>query len=64
VYGPGAIKDIQRTLSAPETGQMDPGTVTHIKGLQHLFGLRATGIIDEQTAIQIQRLRDRYAIQE
>jgi hypothetical protein len=60
VYRPDVIKDIQRTLQVPETGEMDSATVNHIKGLQHVLDLRPTGIIDEQTAIQIERLRNRY----
>lgn len=61
VYDPDTIKDIQRTLSCPETGELDPTTVNHIKGLQFAMSLPATGRIDEATAIAIQRLRDRYA---
>jgi len=60
VYKPDVIKDIQRTLSVPETGEMDKPTVSHIRGLQHLFGLDATGVIDLETAIEIERLRNRY----
>lgn len=60
VYTREVIVDIQRTLSVPESGVWDAALTTHIKGLQQLFGLRPTGIIDEPTAIQIQRLRDRY----
>lgn len=60
VYDPETIKDIQRTLSVPESGEMDERTVTHIKGLQHVFSIPATGVIDKATAIQIQRLRDRF----
>lgn len=65
VYGPDVIRDIQRTLSVPMSGVMDEATVTHIKGLQCVLGLRPSGIVDRDTAIQIQRLRDRFsAIQE
>jgi hypothetical protein len=60
VYGPETIVDIQRTLSVPETGEMDLRTISHIRGLQHLFGIDATGIINLETAIQIERLRNRY----
>lgn len=60
VYAPDVIKDIQRTLQVPETGEMDSTTVNHIKGLQHVLDLSPTGIVDEPTAIQIERLRNRY----
>lgn len=60
VYGPEEIKNIQRTLSVRETGEMDVATVNHIKGLQQLFGLNPTGVVDLATAIQIERLRNRY----
>jgi hypothetical protein len=60
VYSADTIKDIQRTLSCPETGEMDIGTVNHIRGLQYAMGSQATGVIDRETAICIQRLRDRY----
>lgn len=64
VYDQKVITDIQRTLSVPESGVWDTALTTHIKGLQQLFGLRPTGIIDKATAIQIERLRNRYAVQE
>ncbi len=60
VYNRETIVDIQRTLSVPETGEMDQRTVSHIRGLQHLFGIDATGVISLETAIQIERLRNRY----
>lgn len=60
VYDSSTIKDIQRTLSCPESGELDTTTVNHIKGLQFAMSLPATGRIDEATAIAIQRLRSRY----
>lgn len=60
VYNAEVIKDIQRTLSCAETGEMDDATVNHIKGLQYALSLPATGVIDEMTATGIQRMRDRY----
>ena len=60
VYDSETIKDIQRTLSCPETGELDATTVNHIKGLQYAMSIPATGRIDVATAISIQRLRDRY----
>jgi hypothetical protein len=43
-----------------ETGEWDTNTVNHLKGLQQLFGLGPTGVIDKDTAVQIERLRNRY----
>lgn len=62
VYDADTIRDIQRTLSCPETGEMDAATVNHIKGLQYAMGIPATGVVDRETAVSIQRLRDRYHI--
>ena len=64
VYSADVIRDIQRTLSCPETGEMDATTINHIKGLQYAMGIPGTGKIDERTAEQIQGMRNRYAIQE
>lgn len=64
VYDAEVIRDIQRTLSCPETGEMDEATVNHIKGLQYTLSLPATGVIDERTAQGIQSLRDRYTTKE
>lgn len=62
VYNSDTIKDIQRTLSCPETGELDATTVNHIKGLQYAMSIPASGRVDEATAVAIQRLRDRYAV--
>lgn len=62
VYDADTIRDIQRTLSCPETGEMDDNTVNHIKGLQYAMSIPATGVVDRDTAVSIQRLRDRYHI--
>lgn len=60
VYTPDVIRDIQRTLSCPQTGEMDDTTVNHIKGLQYAMGIAGTGRIDERTAEAIEGLRNRY----
>jgi len=60
VYKADTIRDIQRTLSCPESGVMDEATVNHIRGLQYAMGIPGTGRIDEQTAQAIQRMRNRY----
>lgn len=64
VYDADTIRDLQRTLQVPQTGEMDDRTVSHIMGLQHVFGIPPTGVIDLATAIQIERIRNRYAVQE
>ena len=61
VYKPDVIRDIQRTIGVQETGEFDARTVSHIRGLQQLLDLRPTGIIDRETAVQIERLRNRYS---
>lgn len=60
VYKDEVIRDIQRTLSVPETGVWDALTVSHVKGLQQVLELPPTGVIDKATAVQIERLRNRY----
>jgi hypothetical protein len=58
-----AVSHVQRVLRCPNVdGEMDDGTVTHIRGLQMLFGLPATGAIDEATARQVDRLRHPHAV--
>jgi hypothetical protein len=52
-----AVTHVQRVLRCPETGEMDETTISHIRGLQHLFGLRVTGVLDEPTAVQVERIR-------
>jgi hypothetical protein len=47
---------VQRVLRCNETGVMDEDTKSHLRGLQALFGLRTTGIIDDATAEQIDRI--------
>lgn len=64
VYKEDVIRDIQRTLSCPETGEMDENTINHIKGLQFAMNVPASGVITAETAVAIQKLRNRYAIPE
>lgn len=53
-----AVSHVQRVLGVPNVnGEMDTQTISHIKGFQMLFGLRVTGYLDEQTAIQVDRIR-------
>ncbi len=60
VYSQEVVRDIQRTLSCPETGELDSTTVNHIKGLQYAMGIPGTGRIDVRTAEGIEVLRSRY----
>lgn len=57
-----AVVHVQRILRVPETAEMDDSTVSAIRGLQMLFGLRPNGIIDQDTAEQIERIRNQYAV--
>jgi hypothetical protein len=45
-----------------ETAEMDEQTISAIRGLQMLFGLKLTGIIDADTAEQVERIRNQYAV--
>ena len=57
-----AVTHAQRVLRCDTTGEMDEATVSHLRGIQSLFGLRVTGALDEPTAIQIERIRGYYAV--
>lgn len=50
------VKHVQRVLSLEETGEMDPNTQSKIRGVQYIFGLRPSGILDEATAEEIDRI--------
>lgn len=52
-----AVLHVQRVLRCDETGEMDQSTISSILGIQHLFGLNPTGVIDEPLAKEIDRLR-------
>lgn len=53
-----AVTHVQKALGWPETGEMDEGTRAHLRGLQSLFGLHVTGILDLETAEQVERIRE------
>lgn len=55
-YEREAVTYVQRVLRCKETGELDNETVSHIRGLQVLFGLHPSGIIDDATAEQIERI--------
>ncbi|HEY6018851.1 MAG TPA: peptidoglycan-binding domain-containing protein [Candidatus Paceibacterota bacterium] len=52
-----AVTHVQRVMRCPETGELDEATSGHLRGLQSLFGLQVTGILDGATAEQIERIR-------
>lgn len=51
-----AVVYVQRVLGLEESGELSEETKSHIRGLQALFGLRTSGIIDDATAEQIERI--------
>lgn len=57
-----AVTHTQRILRCEETGEMDEATISHIRGLQMLFGLRVSGVLDEATAVQIERIRSQHSV--
>lgn len=52
-----AVTHVQRVLGCQESGEMDEATISHIRGLQGLFGLRVSGYLDLPTAEQVERIR-------
>lgn len=52
-----AVRIAQRVVHLNPTGEMDEPTKAALRGLQMLFGLVVTGILDAATAEQIDRLR-------
>lgn len=57
-----AVTHAQRVMRCDETGEMDEATISHLRGIQHTFGLRITGALDEETAIQLERIRGYYSL--
>jgi hypothetical protein len=58
-----AVSHVQRVLNVPTiSGEMDEDTISSIRGLQQLFNLNVTGYLNEETAVQIERLRNRYTV--
>lgn len=52
-----AVRIAQRVCHLNPTGEMDESTRASLRGLQRLFGLDVTGILDAATAEEIDRLR-------
>lgn len=57
-----AVRHVQRVLRCEITGKMDEVTISKIRGLQMLFGLRVTGALDISTAEQVDRIINRYTL--
>jgi hypothetical protein len=51
-----AVAYAQRVLGLPETGDMDDETRGHLRGVQSLFKLTVTGILDDATAKKIDEM--------
>lgn len=56
-----AVRIVQRNLRLEESGEIDYHTRSAIRGVQQLFNLKVTGIIDADTAEKIEQIRTRYA---
>jgi hypothetical protein len=52
------VLHVQKALGWAETGELDDGTKSQLRGLQALFGLRTTGYLDLATAEQVERIRE------
>lgn len=53
-----AVLHVQKALGWPETGELDDGTRSQLRGLQALFALPLTGFLDLATADQVERIRE------
>lgn len=53
-----AVLHVQKALGWDETGELDEGTRSQLRGLQALFGLPLTGYLDLGTAEQVERIRE------
>lgn len=52
-----AVRTAQRALKLTPTGDMDEPTVASLRGVQKLFRLPVTGVLDRATAEALDRLR-------
>lgn len=59
-----AVRYVQRVLGMVPSGELDEETRSKLRGLQHLFELPVTGILDDATAEQIQRIFPEGAVSE
>lgn len=51
------VRAAQLVLRAPQTGEMDPSTITRIRGVQSLFGIPVTGYLDKATWELVNEMR-------
>jgi hypothetical protein len=52
-----AVRTAQLLMRCPINGEMDATTLSHLRGIQKLFGLPVTGCLDAQTAASLDTLR-------
>lgn len=52
------VLHVQKALGWAETGELDDGTKSQLRGLQALFSLATTGYLDLATAEQVERIRE------
>ena len=52
-----AVKTAQRALRLDETGEMDGATRSAIQGVQKLFKIPVSGVLDRPTCEALDRLR-------
>jgi hypothetical protein len=52
-----AVRTAQRALCIPPSGEMDGLTRARLRGVQWMFGLDVTGILNGPTAVALDRLR-------
>ncbi|MFC8490710.1 peptidoglycan-binding domain-containing protein [Streptomyces sp. NPDC057235] len=52
-----AVRTAQRALRLAETGEMDEATRTKLRGIQQLFKLPVSGVLDRRTCEALDKLR-------
>jgi len=52
-----AVKTAQRALRLAETGAMDEATRAALRGVQQLFKIPVSGVLDRETCEALDRLR-------
>lgn len=56
-----AVRHAQRVMRVYESGLMDETTRARLQGIQGLFRLKITGMLDLPTAIKLEEIREHYA---
>lgn len=59
-----AVRVAQRLFRLSPTGDMDEPTRASLRGLQRLHGIPVNGLLDEATAVVIDRLRPYKLVEE